>query len=64
MFTIIGYGHAHISILSKRNFYFLHFLAVRDVHSITRNLGQDGGRVCYSIQNDVAFVFEIEWEVF
>ena len=31
---------------------------------ITGNLGQDGGRVCYFIQNGVAFLLEIEWEVF
>ena len=32
--------------------------------TITRNLGQEGGRVCYFIQNGVAFLLEIEWEVF
>ena len=31
---------------------------------ITRYLGQDGGRVFYFIQNGVAFLLEIEWEVF
>ena len=29
-----------------------------------KNLGQDGGRVCYFIQNGVSFLLEIEWEVF
>ena len=31
---------------------------------LTRNLGQDGARVCYFNQNGVAFLLEIEWEVF
>ena len=30
---------------------------------ITRNLGQDGDRLCYLIQNGVARWFKIEWEV-
>lgn len=30
---------------------------------ITDNSGQDGDRVCYLIQNGVALLFEIEWEL-
>ena len=64
--TIVNVTYRKPTKISRRNTTTqkISFVRLKVIKYHTGNLGQDGGRVCYFIQNSVVFLLDIEWEVF